>query len=238
MPTLDRLEHYRQRYAALNPGWQPATARYQARVAARLCPTTQVLDWGCGRGGIAERLQHMGHWIGIDPDIHSLREHRLPTLARGQATATQLPFPPQSFDLVVSSWVLEHLANPARTFHEVARILRPSGRFIFLTPNARHPIPRLSQLLADMQQQLVPHIYNRATEDAFPVHYQANTPAQIAQLALSANLHLVEIELVADPSYWAWNSLTFWVAIGLEHLLPAHWKVHLIGEYSRAETSL
>jgi len=234
MSTLDRLEYYRARYAALHPGWQSATARYQALVAATLTPTLKVLDLGCGRGGIAERLYTTAPWIGIDPDFCSLADHRVTTLPRGQATATHLPFPACTFDLVVSSWVLEHVADPAQTFNEVARVLRTGGRFIFLTPNARHPIPRLSQLLARMQQHLVPRIYGRDTADAFPVHYQANTFEQIAPLATTAGLRLVQMEFVDDPSYWAWNLATFRLAVGLEYLLPVRWKVHLIGEYIRA----
>ena len=132
----NRLEHYRQRYAALRPGWEPATARYQRWVAARLTPATKVLDLGCGRGGIVERLHTIGRWTGIDPDCVSLREHRVPALTREQAGAMYLPFSDAAFDLVVCSWVLEHLVQPALTFAEVARILRPGGHFIFLTPNA------------------------------------------------------------------------------------------------------
>jgi SAM-dependent methyltransferase len=144
---MDRLERYRRRYATLAPGWEPATARYQARVTAYLTPETRVLDLGCGRGGIVERLGATGHWCGVDPDEGSLQEHRTPALPRACAEATHLPFADGVFDLVTSSWVLEHLPDPALTLAEIARVLRPGGRFIFLTPNARHPLPWLGQRL-------------------------------------------------------------------------------------------
>ncbi len=234
---MDRLEHYRRRYAALQPGWTHATARYQAWVNAHLTPTTHVLDLGCGRGGIVERLGGTGRWIGVDPDLPSLREHRRPTLPRLCARSEQLPFADETFDLVIASWLLEHLPDPAATFREVGRVLRPGGYFIFLTPNARHPLPRLSRVLAPLhrlQQWLTVRLYHRAAADTFPVYYRANTPRTITHLALQAQLRLVQFDLVDDPAYFAWNELSFRLALLLERWLPPLWKVHLVGEYVRS----
>jgi len=236
---MDRLEHFRRRYATLHPGWEHATARYQRWIANCLTPTTRVLDLGCGRGGVVERLHTAGRWTGCDPDWASLAEHRLSSphaspFPRSQASAERLPFTDKSFDLVVSSWVLEHLPHPERTFHEVARVLRPGGRFIFLTPNTRHPIPRLSRWLArleTLQTTIVAQAYRRAAGDAFPVHYRANTLNELAHLATRAHLQLVQLELVDDPSYFAWDDASFALSVIFEKMLPAMWKVHIVGEY-------
>lgn len=229
----DRLETYRARYATVVDGWRPATAVYQDWVASQLRPGAHVLDLGCGRGGIVERLGDEGTWVGTDPDLSSLQDHRRPYVMRACGPSEALPFPSASFDLVVSSWVFEHLSRPGTTFAEIARVLRPGGRVIFLTPNARHPLPRLSIGLAQMealQQRLVPVIYRREAADAFPVAYRANTAQEIIQLAVDAGLRLVRIDWIADPSYLAWETLTFWLAVGISQLLPARWKVHLVGE--------
>src|SRR6185312_10603639 len=52
-----------------------------------------------------------------------------------------LPFPDDSFDLVVSLETFEHLMNPYYALLEVHRVLRPGGRFICSVPNPRtgHP---------------------------------------------------------------------------------------------------
>lgn len=236
MVAEDRLEHYRRRYAALKPGWEHATARYQHWIAARLTPDTRVLDLGCGRGGVVERLGAVGHWCGCDPDWRSLKEHRAAGLWRSQALSERLPFADAAFDIVIASWVLEHLAEPECTFGEIARVLRPGGRFFFLTPNLRHPIPRLSQWLARLralQPALVTAVYRRAEADTFPVHYRANTLEAVARLATRAGLWLAQMEWVDDPSYFAWTSSTFALAVCLEALLPSTWRVHLVGEYIR-----
>ncbi len=236
MTTLDRLEYYRRRYAKLSPGWEPATARYQRWVTQRREPHSRVLDLGCGRGGIVERIGHVGHWVGVDPDWRSLITHRRSTLPRGQALAERLPFRAAVFDLAVCSWVIEHAAQPGALFAEIARVLKPEGRFILLTPNLRHPIPRLSRLLARMrhvQERVVPHLYNRGVRDTFPVHYLANTLERLDTIAGHAGLQRVRAAQVSDPAYFAWNRLTFWLAVRLETLIPAAWKVHLIVEYMR-----
>ncbi|HQE91869.1 MAG TPA: class I SAM-dependent methyltransferase [Anaerolineae bacterium] len=239
MVVEDRLERYRRHYAALRPGWEHATARYQQWVAAHLTADSHILDLGCGRGGVVERLGTTGQWIGCDPDWRSLKEHRHTQLLRSQASSERLPFAAATFDVVVASWVLEHLPCPTLTFGEVARVLRPGGRFFFLTPNLRHPLPRLSQWLArlkTLQKKFTAAFYRRASADTFPVHYHANTVEDIARLAARSGLRLIQMEWVADPSYGALTDPTFIFSVCLEELLPPTWKVHLVGEYERPLT--
>lgn len=236
MAYPDRLEHFRRRYTLVHPQWLSATARFQQQVDAALSPDSRVLDLGCGRGGIVERLGGKGWWTGIDPDLDSLREHRVTTLPRGSASSEWLPFESGSIDVVIASWVLEHLPRPQVTFGEIARVLCPGGRFFFLTPNVDHPLPRLSLALARMrklQQRVVSRVYGRSAIDTFPVTYRANRLGTIQQLGMAAGLRMAWIELVDDPSYFAWNAVTFWAAVGLEMVLPGARRVHLIGELGK-----
>ncbi|MGD8245681.1 MAG: hypothetical protein PVI63_10865, partial [Anaerolineae bacterium] len=77
MLSLDRQEWYRRRYAEMRPGWRPSSQVYQDLVAACLRPDARVLDLGCGRGGVMERLRPQAGFVaGLDPDESSLREHR------------------------------------------------------------------------------------------------------------------------------------------------------------------
>jgi len=240
MNKAERLERYRWLYAGFREGWQHATARYEAWAQSCLSSEARVLDLGCGRGGIVERLYEVGKWIGGDPDWHSLKEHRVPMLPRCQMNAERLPYADGVFSLILASWVLEHIEHPAEFFGEVARVLRPGGAFIFLTPNALHPIPRLSRFLArraHLQRRWAWWQSKRSPEDAFPVFYQANTISTIQQIAANSGLALVQLELVDDPSYFVWGRLAYSLAVGLELSLPGIWRVHIVGWYTKPRWS-
>jgi len=67
-----------------------------------------------------------------------------PGLDLGDRTTSQdlqrLTFADESFDLVISSHVMEHVPNPWRALEEVRRVLRPGGRYIFSIPFRGPPL--------------------------------------------------------------------------------------------------
>jgi len=228
--TLEQQNAYRERYTRLRAGWQPATARYEALIRERLGPGTRLLDLGCGRGGVLEQLgEAAGCALGLDPDHASLVEHRLPALPRAVASAGALPLPRASVDLVISSWVLEHLPQPEHAFREVARVLRPGGAFIFLTPGAASPAALVNRALHPLQAWLVPRLYGRAEADAFPVVYRANSPRRIERLAADAGLRLAALEMIEDPTYFAFHPALFWLNTALVQVLPRAMAEHIVG---------
>ncbi|MGD2165756.1 MAG: class I SAM-dependent methyltransferase [Anaerolineae bacterium] len=228
--SLDRQERYRRRYAAMRSDWKPASHVYRDLVGASLFPGARVLDLGCGRGGVVEQLQGSDALMtGVDPDLRSLRENRAPNLALTCGFAEALSYHNAVFDLVCSSWVLEHLRRPGRLLAEVARVLGPEGRFVFLTPNVRHPLLRLNKGLRWTQGELVDRLYGREWDDIFPTFYRANSPGRIEHLAREAGFESVSIRCVDDPTYLAFNELLFRIACLLGRLTPGPMRVHLVG---------
>jgi len=233
MLSLDRQEDYRRRYAVERPGWRPASHMYRDRVAGHLGPAVRVLDLGCGRGGVLEELHgRAGFAAGLDPDPRSLREHRLPGLPRAAGRAEALPYPAAAFDLVCCSWVLEHLADPARALAEVARVLVPGGRFVFLTPNRLHPLLVLNRALRS-SGGLVRRLYGRAEADIFPALYRANDALHLRRALEAVGLELTFLVRVGDPTYLAFNEPLYRFASLLERLTPPALRVHLVGEASK-----
>jgi ubiquinone/menaquinone biosynthesis C-methylase UbiE len=225
--SLDRQNAYREQYRARKPGWRPATEIYEASIRRYLAPGLRLIDIGCGRGGVLEQVADAtADTLGFDPDLPSLREHRLPSLRRAQALAHALPLRNASADIAICSWVFEHLVDPVQTFGEVTRVLRPGGRFIFLTPNARSVVALLNRGLRPLQKILVPLLYGRAETDTFPVQYRANTQGHIAALATRAGLSLVSLEQIEDPTYFAFAPMLFHLSIALSSITPP---VHLVG---------
>jgi dolichol-phosphate mannosyltransferase len=92
----------------------------------------RILDAGCGSSLIVQSLNNA---VGMEFNfgkLRFLRHHGIP-LARGSAFA--LPFKDASFDCVISSQVIEHLAYDEVLFSEMRRVLRPGGMLILGTPD-------------------------------------------------------------------------------------------------------
>jgi SAM-dependent methyltransferase len=142
-----------------------------------------------------------------------------------------IPLRDACLDLVLSSWVLEHLPDPARSFHEIGRVLRPGGAFIFLTPGANSPAALLNRALRPLQSRLVPGLYGRTASDAFPVVYHANTRRRLDVLAHAAGLQPHTLRAIEDPTYFAFHPLIFRLNAALARLLPRGMAEHLVGVY-------
>ena len=141
MLSLDQQNLLRERYRFENPYWRPATETYAALVRSYLNDDSRVLDLGCGRGGVVEQLGHPPALVtGVDPDWLSLAEHRLHGIKRVTSVSSSLPLRPQSFDVILASWLFEHLDQPGATFRQIFRVLKPGGVLIFIAPNGRHPV--------------------------------------------------------------------------------------------------
>jgi SAM-dependent methyltransferase len=100
----------------------------------------RILDVGCGCGStsiaLAARVAPSGFVLGIDISAPMLSQARqlapkgLP-LDFALADATVHPFDPESFDLLVSRFGVMFFAEPAMSFANLRRALRPEGRVTF-----------------------------------------------------------------------------------------------------------
>lgn len=99
-----------------------------------------VLDVGTGAGKLLEsgKSQTSFHWEGADTDSEMLSEARrrpsLQDVPLHLLSPDSLPFENASFDAVTFCSVLFLIPNPLPLLEETARILRPNGRLVALTP--------------------------------------------------------------------------------------------------------
>jgi SAM-dependent methyltransferase len=228
---------YRARYRAMRPDWRSSGDQVEALVRGYLTPESRVLDLGCGRGGVVELFwRDVKLAAGLDPDSPSLTQHRAQGMPILRGVGEHLPFAGESFDLIVCLWVLEHVRQPLTVLSEVARVLRPGGHFVFLTPNLRNPLlllNRIGKVLPSVQTRFVSRFYGRRESDTFAVQYRANTVGILRALAQESGLEVAELRVVQDPTYLALNGFMFTTSVMAERLMPKGWGVHLLGDLTK-----
>lgn len=115
------------------------TRVYEKLIAqADIGDSQRVLEIGCGTGNLAIRVKHAhpaAQLVGCDPDPLALRRAQrkslqLTDIRFERCYAQQLPYPDGEFDRVLSSMMLHHLDDAAKTAAaaEAFRVLRPGGR--------------------------------------------------------------------------------------------------------------
>ena len=98
----------------------------------------RVLEIGSGRGTMLKWLIEQGAIAtGIEVSAERIAESRTlyGELPLQLTDGALLPFPDQSFDLVVSFDVFEHIPDSDAHLREVTRVLRPGGAYLLQTPN-------------------------------------------------------------------------------------------------------
>ena len=138
---------------ALFAPWAPRVAE-----AARLAPGQRVLDVACGTGVLARealaRTAPGGAVTGLDPNAGMLAVARAlaPAIDWRQGVAESLPFPPGSFDAVVSQFGLMFFDDRAKALREMLRVLRPAGRLAVAVWDALEHVPAYAALVAVLER--------------------------------------------------------------------------------------
>lgn len=96
----------------------------------------RLLDVGCGSGDWLLSMRELGWNVaGNDFDANAVKVAVDRGLDVTVGSLEQQNLPDDSFDAVTLSHVIEHLPDPIGTMRECARILKPGGKIVLLTPN-------------------------------------------------------------------------------------------------------
>jgi SAM-dependent methyltransferase len=209
----------RAAYHFFYEGVPDETDLFRQVVSGYLHPSMVVLDAGCGTG---TEFSHdwkraVRRLVGCDLN----GAERNPNISEAvRCSLRDLPFPDATFDLIFSRYVLEHLPEPDAVFREWARVLKPGGLLIVLTPNKYHYVPLLSRLTSHRFHEQVGKIRGRNAEDIFPTVYRANSRREIERLAAGTGLRITRfITREVRPAYLFWFLPAFLLGVAYERLV-------------------
>ena len=137
----------------------------------------RILDNGTGLGTYLEAIGRANP-AGVRVGLEIEHERALAALARADAivlgVGEQLPFVDNSFDLILSNEVIEHVTDDRAAVAEMARVARPGGRVVIFAPNRWYPVeqhgvywrgeyhfgntPLVNYLPNPLRNRLAPHV--------------------------------------------------------------------------------
>ncbi|HEY6570527.1 MAG TPA: methyltransferase domain-containing protein [Candidatus Limnocylindrales bacterium] len=143
-----RYDTIAEGYAELwSPVHRPATLGLLGEVERDVAAGARTLiDVGCGTGALV--AEAAGRWPGVAVDgvdvsagmlaIAERTGRALPAAVQtrirfSQAPADRLPYPDASFDVALTSFVLQLVPSRHRALREIRRVLRPAGRLALVT---------------------------------------------------------------------------------------------------------
>lgn len=183
--------------------------RYLALLEAlEVPPGSRVLEIGCNPGQFTEILVRAGYRVwGLDlrPEDRSSLWARLGVeVRRGNLETDPLPYAESSFEAVVLSEVIEHLAaSPLPALEEVYRVLLPGGQLVLSTPNASSLRERLllaGRLFSFRSLEPAEEFRRRMRlrgEERYTMHQRLYTAGEVCWLLREAGFGEVKVRYVA-----------------------------------------
>lgn len=184
-----------------------------------------VLEFGAGRGRndfVSRDRVRMKVGVDVDPVVlENSGLHEAYVLEGGK-----LPFSVDTFDLIYSTYVFEHLEHPKQAFTEMCRVLKPGGQLVFVTPQKYGYVAllaRITPIWFHKKYFALKSKYSRSVreeKDVFEVFYRANTMRDIRVFSELVGLEILSVvKRESIPNYFTFSAFLFLPAIVLERIL-------------------
>jgi len=164
-----------------------------------------ALDVGCGEGWLMENLEkHLSSvvsLVGIDVSevgLDRARNKHIPKANFIKYDGKTFPLEDCSFDVVISSFVFEHLSNPMETFQEMVRVTKKDGLVIIACPNFGSPLLKSPC----NKNKRLPLMITRFFKEFTPKKYFQNDFKwdKVTPISLPENVHISDYDTLCEPN--------------------------------------
>jgi SAM-dependent methyltransferase len=197
---------------------------FRDAVLEKIKPEHYCLDYGAGRGNV-EQMNFKGiakFVAGIDPEeVVSINPY-LDEAKQLDLKNNIIPYADNTFDLVFSDNVMEHIQNPSVVLKEIMRVLKPGGVFLSKTPNKWHYMPIVARLTPNWFHKFYNKLRGRKTIDTFRTAYKLNSSRAVKKHANEAGFSVRKIQLIEGrPEYLRLFALTYLFGFFYERIVNA-----------------
>lgn len=148
-----------------------------------------MLDIGCGIGGIVGALDRLGNLrlTGSEIYLSGLRyaRARLPGVSFIQLDATRIPFE-EAFDIIGAFDVLEHIDADEQVMRSVHTALRPGGLFLITVPQYPWMWSHLDDLVHHKRRYTLDELTGKLTRAGFSIEYTTSFVSALFPLMMAS----------------------------------------------------
>lgn len=209
------------------------TLEFYTRINALLRPDMTVLDFGAGRGAaitdsdivykknLMKLRGKVAKVIACDVD-EAVLDNPGADEALVIRPGAPLPFDDNTFDLVISDFVFEHIADPAQASSELKRVLKPGGWICARTPNKYCLISLITRAIRNSAHSTILRRVQpeRHSFDVFPTVFKLNSLRAIRAWFKPGDFDNFTYRYEAEPSYFFNNRAVFTLMLLVNWLTP------------------
>lgn len=131
---------------------------------------SNILDAGCGTGGLTKKLQKFGKVTGLDISPVALTSAKEKKLLLVEGSVNNLPFRQQSFDLIISVSVLYHQkVNDVTAINEFYKVLKAKGKLLLILPAFSWAEGNHDKLVATKKRYTLPEMKSMLKNSGFEI---------------------------------------------------------------------
>jgi MoaA/NifB/PqqE/SkfB family radical SAM enzyme/ubiquinone/menaquinone biosynthesis C-methylase UbiE len=161
----------------------------------------RVLDVGCGNGDALDAFRNYSPFpvetVGLDYDENALNIVQSKGHEIISGTISEVKIVPNTFDIVYSSNVIEHVADPAGMLQTIYEVIKPGGIFICETPNFK---------------SLDVSLFSKSGHWGgyhFPRHWTFFTEKTFRRMAKGSGFAVIEVKYKPIPMFWIWTGHSY-----------------------------